>query len=177
MGNVEWFTKSPECGELGCIDGKPIESEWEISQDSQHCRCFVKSKGPTRPRQSLRSSSAATNSAVAWRHRSPMSSDLVVGIVDFRIVSSVLGPASSKLRDGAFRRPRQSLSFDVGSYKSMIAMSRLSWEFFSSRCKRFFVKLLHSSTHISIEHVSHRTLNFQFCTGSFEGNTHHCQRI
>ena len=42
---IEWFMKSLEYRELDRTDREPVEFEWKKSQDTQHCSCFVRSKG------------------------------------------------------------------------------------------------------------------------------------
>ena len=41
---LEWFKDSPQKRTLDTIDGKPMEFEWNISQDSPHCSSSTKSK-------------------------------------------------------------------------------------------------------------------------------------
>ena len=42
--HLDWFKDSLQYRTLDTIDGEPMEFEWNISQDSQHCSSSKKSK-------------------------------------------------------------------------------------------------------------------------------------
>ena len=62
-GQVAEFQMENSFGELLGLDGEPIEFEWNISQDSQHCRFFTKSTAIWKKQTSNRKSSVIGSSS------------------------------------------------------------------------------------------------------------------